>query len=114
MTTATNETAEQRQDVLDSGSTAAMTAEEAREAQAEEASNHVSEVMDTVTQREWLGISRALDMPRGAIVDDSSTYMVAAAWVTEKRAHGGASWDRILDMTDRQILELLGFPTDDE
>ena len=64
----------------------------------------------TVTQREWLIVYRKLEVDRQAINRDGSLRLLALGWIREKREHGGASWDRLLEMTDREILDLHGFP----
>lgn len=65
------------------------------------------------TQRDWLIITRKLDRSRQEIGADSGLTLLALAWVKEKREHGGASWDRLLDMTDAQLEAIHGFPAGD-
>lgn len=64
----------------------------------------------TVTQREWLIVCRKLEADRAQINREGSLRLLALGWIKEKRDHGGASWDALLEMTDRQILALHGFP----
>jgi hypothetical protein len=71
-------------------------------------------IQRAITQRDWLLITQALDKTRKDILEDGGLRLLALAWVKEKNAHGGASWDVLLDMTDDQLLEMHGFPTDDE
>lgn len=65
------------------------------------------------TQRDWLLITRKLDRTRAEIGADSGLTMLALAWVKEKHEHGGASWDRLLDMTDAELEAIHGFPAGD-
>lgn len=64
----------------------------------------------SVTQREWLLMCRRLECDRSAIRTDGSLRLLALGWLREKREHGGASWDALLDMTDRQLLDVHGWP----
>lgn len=86
---------------------------EAYKARVEEATKGLDDLQETVTQREWLLVTARLDRPRQAIVEDGGLRLLALAWVKEKREHGGASWDRLLDMTDTELVELHGFPAED-
>lgn len=86
---------------------------EAYRERVKEASDGLDELQETVTQREWLLITAKLDRPRQAIVEDGGLRLLALAWVKEKREHGGASWDRLLDMTDTDLVEVHGFPAED-
>ncbi len=86
----------------------------ATRARIESAEQGLADVQRTVTQRDWLQITQVLDHPRQRVIEDGGLRLLALAWVKEKNAHGGASWDVLLDMTDEQILELHGFPTEDE
>jgi uncharacterized protein (DUF2235 family) len=81
--------------------------------QSKQAQDAMAELAESVTQREWLIITRKLDQTRPQIGGDSGLTMLALAWVKEKRAHGGADFDRLLDMTDAQLSELHGFPAGD-
>lgn len=81
--------------------------------QSREADEALTRLISTVTQREWLTITTALDRTRQQIGADTGLTLLAGAWVHEKREHGGASWDRLLDMTDDQLATLLGFPEGD-
>lgn len=87
-----------------------LTAAELWDQQNEEADERVSKLADTVTQREWLQITTALERTRNQIGADSGLTLCVLAWVKEKRDHGGASWDRLLDMTDAQLGEFHGYP----
>lgn len=80
------------------------------EARVQEASDNLTALEETVTQREWLLVTAALDRTRDQIAQDGSLRMLALAWVREKHDHGGASWDALLDMTDRDLVRLHGFP----
>lgn len=66
------------------------------------------EISDSITQREWLLITRALDRTRDEINEDGGLQMLAVAWAKEKHERGGASWDKYLDMTDDELLKALG------
>lgn len=80
-------------------------------AQVEAAQRAADELQASITQREWLLIRRALESSRLDVLQDGGLRMVALAWVKHVRAHGGASWDTFLNMTDDEILDLNGFPT---
>lgn len=86
----------------------------AKRAQIEEATERLADLQRTLTQREWLLMTTALDRTREQIVTDGGLRLLALGWAKEKRAHGGASWERFLDMTDEELCELHGFPTDEE
>lgn len=88
---------------------AAMTDREKWDEQNAAAREQLEQLAAETTQREWLGITRALDCTRAQIGGDPGLTMLAMGWVKEKRAHGGASWDRLLDMTDAQLEALHGF-----
>ena len=79
----------------------------------EEANERLQAIAASVTQREWLIITRTLDRNRQQIGSDTGLTLLAMGWVKEKREHGGASWDRLLDLTDEQLEELHGFPAGD-
>lgn len=83
---------------------------EAFDRQLAEANEKLQKLADETTQREWLLITRALDRSRQQIGGDIGLTMLAMLWVREKREHGGASWDKLLDLTDRQLEDALGFP----
>lgn len=71
----------------------------------------------TMTQGDWLTITRLLDMSREDIGEDQNLVLLAFAYVKEKRAHGEASIDILLELTDRQLLAAHGFahdPDDDD
>ncbi len=78
------------------------------------AEENLEAVQRTVTQRDWLNITQVLDRTRTEVITDGGLRLLALAWVKEKNAHGGASWDVLLDMTDEEILTLHGFPTEDD
>lgn len=86
----------------------------ATRAKIEEAGKALEQLQADVTQREWLQITRALDRTRQEVITDGALRLLALAWVKEKRDHGGADWNRLLDLTDEALLELHGFPTDDD
>lgn len=81
--------------------------------QNDEANERVSQLASDTTQREWLTVTTALARTRQEIGADNGLTLLAMAWVREKRAHGGASWDRLLDMTDDQLAQLHGYPDGD-
>jgi hypothetical protein len=93
--------------------TAALSPRERWQQQNDEANKRLNKLAGETTQREWLLITTALDRTRQQIGADNGLTMLAMAWVHEKRAHGGASWDRLLDMTDDQLAELHGYPPGD-
>ncbi len=94
--------------------TALDTLSPAIRAQVEAAEAGLYAVQRTITQRDWLNITQVLDRPRTTILEDGGLRLLALAWVKEKAAHGGASWEVLLDMTDEEILALHGFPTSDD
>lgn len=81
--------------------------------QNDEANERLNKLAAETTQREWLTITTALDRTRQQIGADNGLTLLAMAWVSEKRAHGGASWDRLLDMSDDQLAQLHGYPEGD-
>ncbi len=83
---------------------------EAFDRQLAEANAALQKLADETTQREWLLITRALDRTRQQIGSDVGLTMLAMLWVREKHEHGGASWDKLLDLTDTQLEAELGFP----
>lgn len=87
-----------------------MTAGELWDQQSKEAGEAVDRLAETVTQREWLLITAALDRSRQQIGSDTGLTLCALAWIKEKRDHGGAKWDRFLDMTDEQLAVFHGYP----
>ena len=87
-----------------------MTPAEIFDQQSKEASERVDQLAQTVTQREWLLVTGALDRTRQEIGADSGLTLCALAWVKEKRDHGGAKWDRFLDMTDEELAVFHGYP----
>jgi hypothetical protein len=90
-----------------------LTPRELWQQQNDEANERLNELARTTTQREWLLITTALDRNRQQIGADDGLTLLAMAWVKEKREHGGASWDRLLDLTDQQLADLHGFPAGD-
>lgn len=74
------------------------------------AADRLSELAKTITQREWLLITRTLDRTRQEIGADSGLMMLALAWAKAKHETGGASWDKLLDLTDTELEALHGFP----
>lgn len=87
----------------------ALTEKEKTEAAAERIASELAELEATVTQREWLLVCNQLDRNRAQIAADGGLRLLALAWVRQKREHGGASWERLLDLTDTELLELHGF-----
>ena len=79
----------------------------------EEGQKRLDTLARETTQREWLLITRKLDRTRGEIGADPGLTMLALAWVKEKHEHGGASWDKLLDMTDAELEAVHGFPPGD-
>lgn len=99
--TATAEAAARAQlEQLDPATRQAVTDAEAR----------LEQLQRSTTQRDWLLITQALNRTRNEVVSDGGLRLLALAFVKEKRDHGGANWDVLLDMTDEQLLELHGFP----
>lgn len=90
--------------------TAALSPAELWDQGVDEANERLDQLATTVTQREWLLITTKLDRTRQQIGVDSGLTLLAMAWVKEKREHGGASWDRLLDMTDDELSLIHGFP----
>ena len=101
-----DQTQPQTADVPDVG----LSAGELWDQQNEEASERLDQLAKTVTQREWLLITRTLDRTRQEIGRDSGLTMLALAWAKQKHESGGASWDKLLDLTDAQLEALHGFP----
>lgn len=97
----------------DRQATKASQALEAYEARVRDASEALDTLEATITQREWLLITTRLDRSREQIAKDGALRLLALGWVREKREHGGASWDRLLEMTDDELLALADFPTED-
>jgi hypothetical protein len=88
-------------------------AQEAFDARVEEATAALEDLERTVTQREWLLIRQRLNASREEIAKEGGLRLLALAWIREKREHGGASWDRLLEMTDEELVALHGFPTEE-
>lgn len=76
-----------------------------------QAKARVTELISSTTQRQWLNACRALDLTRDRIKREAG--LAFAYWLQECREHGGCSWDRVLDMTDEQLADALGFVDDD-
>lgn len=87
-----------------------LSAGELWDEQNEEAAQRLDQLAATVTQREWLLITRQLDRTRQEIGADSGLTLLALAWAKQKHETGGASWDKLLDLTDAQLEALHGFP----
>lgn len=79
----------------------------------DQATEDLEALEETVTQREWLLITIRLDRTREQIAQDGSLRLLALAWVREKRDHGGADWDTLLNMTDRDLVKAHGFPDEE-
>lgn len=109
-TTTTEPTAQEAQ--AERQETKASQAQEAYDAKVQEASEALDSLESTVTQREWLLITTRLDRTRAQIAVDGGLRLLALAWVREKRDHGGASWDRLLEMTDDDLVKMMDFPTE--
>jgi hypothetical protein len=91
---------------------AAEEAERARKARTENndrARHDLKFLIRSITQGEWLSICRQLDLTRDQIGEDENLMLLAAAWVKEKRKHGTASFDVLLELTDRGLLEFHGY-----
>lgn len=89
-------------------------AQEAYQARVEEATADLADLERTVTQREWLLIRQRLNASREEIANEGGLRLLALGWIREKREHGGASWDRLLEMTDEELVRLHGFPTEED
>lgn len=87
-------------------------AEREAEERDERIRQYLAELEATVTQREWLLICRRLEVTRQKIDEDYGVRVLALAWIRQKRDHGGAEWDKLLDMTDEQLADVL-IPDDD-
>lgn len=102
--------------------TKAQVAEEARAREARVENNRKAraellKLLRTITQGEWLTICRALDLTRDQIGDDENLTLLAAAWVKDKRKHGSSSFEVLLELTDRGLLEFHGYqlpPVEDD
>lgn len=69
----------------------------------------VAALATKISQREWLAICRALDANKDDVLDRSELLMPAVAWVyLTKRDGTPADWDTVLDLTDLEVVELLG------
>lgn len=88
-------------------------AQEAFQARVDEATEELEALERSVTQREWLLIRQRLNASREEIAKEGGLRLLALAWIREKRDHGGASWDRLLEMTDEELVALHGFPTEE-
>lgn len=93
--------------------TAALTPDELYLEKVQQAREEVDAFEETITQREWLLVCNKLERTRSELQRDGSLRLLALGWVKEKREHGGASWDRLLEMTDRELLTLHGYPQPD-
>jgi hypothetical protein len=89
-------------------------AQEAYQARVEEATEDLANLERSVTQREWLLIRQRLNASREEIAKEGGLRLLALAWIREKREHGGASWDRLLEMTDEDLVRLHGFPVGED
>lgn len=99
---------------MDTSTTPAQpTTAEAFDALVKDREEHLDALQATLTQRDWLLVTRALDLTRADVIQDGGFRLAALAWVKTVREHGGASWDRFLNMTDDALLEFHGFPTGD-
>lgn len=91
----------------------ALSPRELFQQQNDAANERLNALAASVNQREWLLVTTALDRTRAQIGEDQGLTLLALAWVKEKREHGGASWDRLLDLTDAQLEALHGYPEGD-
>lgn len=82
------------------------------EARIAAANEDLDNLAGSITQREWLLICRRLDMTRDKIADDRGLRLLALAWVRQQREHGGADWDRLLNMTDEEVAAQLGYDSE--
>lgn len=73
----------------------------------------LSDIAESITQREWLQITKTLDRNREEINDDFGLQLLAIAWAKDKHVGKRADWDAFLDMTDAQLLEHLGIDIDE-
>lgn len=80
----------------------------------EQAEENLVKLVESVTQGEWLAIRRALDLSRAEIGAERSLTLLALGYVKEKRDHGAASWDVLLEMTDDDLARLHGFMGEDD
>lgn len=97
-----------------SAGVAGLELSEATQAKIAAAEEALALVQRSVTQRDWLNITQVLNATRAQVLEDGGLRLLALAWVKEKAAHGGASWDVLLDLTDEDLLVLHGFPTHDD
>jgi len=74
----------------------------------------ITEIMESVTQREKLQVSQALDAPYTEVMESTDKAMLALAWLQRKHKTGGANWDEFLDMTDKELLVALGIYEDED
>lgn len=72
------------------------------------------DIMAKTTQREKMLVSTRLEMPFSDVMQNEDLVLTALAWLKRKHEKGGSDWDAILDMTDQEILELLGLADNDE
>lgn len=91
-------------------SAAVLTPAEQWQAGVDEARERLDQLAAETTQREWLIVTRKLDRSRAEIGADAGLTLLALAWVKEKHEHGGANFDRLLDMTDAELEAIHGFP----
>lgn len=70
----------------------------------------------SVTQREKFLLAARLERPYSELMEDPDRVMIALAWVKLKRENAGVApnWDDLMDMTDEQILAVLGLGDDDD
>ena len=85
-----------------------------REEQTVKARAELRRLAKSVQQGEWLTVCRKLAMSRAEIGDDHNLSLLALAYIKDKRENGASSFEVLLELTDSDLLEFHGFPTDDE
>lgn len=80
-----------------------------RDEQNRKARAELTKLLRSTTQGEWLTVCRYLDLSRDQIADDDNLTLLAMAYVADKRKHGASSFDVLLELTDRGLLEFHGF-----
>lgn len=83
----------------------------------ERASDNLKALTKSVTQGEWLALTRLLDRSRAEIGADGNLTLLALAYVAEKRRTGRASLELLLELTDEELLvrhDFVNTPEDDE
>lgn len=73
----------------------------------------IEALVSSITQREWLQICRTLEAGKEDVIEQAELMFPALLWVHRKHAHGGADWDKVLDLTDGEVFAELGITDDD-